>query len=101
MQVFNATSQQDEDVTWSVDSNNEIVATFADGHFIKFPAGITQADLTAACEALKEASQNQEVVTPEMEAEQQAQAEASQNLVDSLNATSEDANTNADPNPAS
>lgn len=86
MQLFNATTQQDEDVTWSADHNHEIIATFANGHFYKFPAGSTIEEVQAHATAIKESSQGQEIITPEMEAAAAEEAKVSQDLVDQLNA---------------
>jgi hypothetical protein len=85
MQVFNTFTQLEEDVTWSVDGNDEIVATFSDGHFLKFPGGTTEEQLQEMVDATEKAGQGQEVITPEMEAAQVAQAEADKALVEQLN----------------
>jgi hypothetical protein len=85
MKAFNAKTQELEDVVFSLDLNNDIICTFEDGHFIKFPAGSTKdeiLDLLALHEAQNE---GQSVITPEMEeaqAEQKAQAEE---VIDELN----------------
>lgn len=85
MQVFNAATQQLEDVDFSVDGNDEIVAKFKDGSFLKFPAGLSEAELEEQIDAHQEANEGQEVITPEMEAEAAAKAAASKALVDKLN----------------
>lgn len=85
MQVFNAKSQQLEDVVWSVDANNEIVCTFADGHFYKFPGGLTQEELKAQVDALQASNEGQEIITPEMEAAAAEERAANEELVNSLN----------------
>jgi hypothetical protein len=84
MQVFNAITQQLEDVEWSVDHNNEILATFADGHFYKFPAGLSKDELEVLVDAHK-ANEGQEVITPEIEAAQEAEKAEAVALVDELN----------------
>lgn len=85
MQVFNAKTQQVEDVKWSVDANNEVVATFADGTFLKFPSGTNENDLKAAVEAHQAANEGQEVITPEQEAAAAEQRQANEDLVAKLN----------------
>ena len=85
MQVFNARTQQLENVTWAVDANNEIIATFQDGSFLKFPAGQTVEQLQSQVEAHRLASSGQEVITPEMEEQRRARAQASQQTVNQLN----------------
>src|ERR1700730_1560010 len=85
MQVFNARTQQLEDVTWSADRNHEVIATFADETFVKFPAGLTPKELQKLVDEHADANDGQEVITPEQEAELEAQAAASQGLVDQLN----------------
>ena len=85
MQVFNARTQQLEDVTWKVDDNNELVASFADGTFLKFPAGTTEEDLKTLVEAHQAANEGQEVITPEQEAAAAAQRQANEELVAKLN----------------
>lgn len=85
MQVFNAKTQQLEDVTWKADDNNELVATFADGTFLKFPAGTTEEDLQRFADEHHAANEGQEVITPEMEAEREAQRQANEALVAKLN----------------
>lgn len=70
--LFNAASQTVEEAELSVDKNNEIVATFADGTFVKFAAGLDKEGFEAAIVAHQAANEGQEVITPEMEAEQAA-----------------------------
>lgn len=65
MQVFNAKTQQVEDVTWSKEFNGELTATFADGGFVKFPAGISRDELGKLVEAHQQANEGQEVLTEE------------------------------------
>jgi hypothetical protein len=85
-QIFNAATQQIEDAEMSVDANNEIVATFADGSFVKFPSVIVALEPTAdgtetittespmTVEVLndlitkhEEANRGQEIITAEVE----------------------------------
>lgn len=85
MKIFNARTQVEEDVEWSVGAGNEIVATFADGTFLKWPEGTTMEELEAYVLKHKEANEGQEVITPEMEAaKEEAQAQVT-SLVDQLN----------------
>ena len=51
-QIFNAITQQVEEATMTVDHNNEIIATFADGNFVKFPAGLTKEQFEQRIERL-------------------------------------------------
>jgi DICT domain-containing protein len=85
MQVFNTRTQQLEDVTWSTDKNNEVLATFEDGTFVKFPAGTTMTDLKALVKQHKVANEGQEIISPEQEAEMLKQREQSEKLVEKLN----------------
>lgn len=70
MQVFNARTQQDEDVVWGLTIHHELIATFKDGGFVKFPAGTDEEGLKKLVVAHKEANQGQEVVTDDQLAEQ-------------------------------
>lgn len=80
--VYNATTQQIEEATLTVDDNNEIVATFENGHFAKFPAGLTQQQFDEAVVALdNEDNHQQEIITPEMEAEKEAERNNSLTLI--------------------
>lgn len=99
MQIFNAKTQQDEDVIFSVDQNSEIVATFPDGHFLKFPAGATVDEIQALAVTHKELNSGQEVITPEQEAAMAAQRQASEDVVTQLNGPTspESDKTNASP----
>lgn len=85
MQIFNAKTQQLEDVTFSADKNNEIVATFPDGHFLKFPAGTTEEQALELIEAHRVANEGQEIITPEMEAAAEAERQATDDVVAKLN----------------
>lgn len=85
MQIFNAKTQQSEEVVFSVDPNREIIATFPDGHFLKFPAGTSKEDLLSLIEEHEAANQGQEIITPEMEAAAAAEREAAEALVNELN----------------
>lgn len=76
-QIFHAKTQQVEDVEVTVDANNEIVATFADGHTLKFPAGIDAATLDKLIAAHEKANTGQEPVTEEQVAAQAAEQAAS------------------------
>ncbi len=80
-QIFNANTQQVEDAELAVDSNNEIIATFADGSFLKFPAGLDEGEFAAQIVAVQEANQGQEIITPEMEAQRAQQRAASEALI--------------------
>lgn len=85
MQVFNPKSQKHQNVEWAVDANGEIVCTFPDGHFLKFPAGTSQGELNRLVKKHEKVNKGQEVITPEMEAEREAAREKSEALVSSLN----------------
>lgn len=39
--IFNTNSGKVEDANLTIDRNGEVVATFKDGSFLKFPAGLT------------------------------------------------------------
>lgn len=81
MQIFNAQTQAVEDAEMTVDANNEIVGTFADGSIVKFPAGLTKEQFDALIAMHEEANTGQEIITPEMEAEMAAQRAASLELI--------------------
>lgn len=101
MQIFNAKTQQLEDVDFAADKNHEIVATFPDGHFLKFPAGTTEEQAKELIEAHRVANEGQEVITPEMEAQIEAERQASEDLAAKLNGNTmpKESKTN-DPTPA-
>lgn len=79
--LFNARTQQLENATLSVDANNEIVATFADGSFVKFPAGLSKEQFETAIAEHQKSNEGQEVITPELEAQRAAQRAASEALI--------------------
>lgn len=85
MQVFNTATQKLEDVTWSVDKNNELVATFADESFLKFPAGLSKAQLQDQVDLVAVHNAGQEIITPEREAEIAEERSDAEALVNSLN----------------
>lgn len=85
MQVFNARTQQLEDVTWHVEDNRELVATFADGSIVKFPAGTTEVELSLLVTKHAESNQGQEIITPEQEAAYAAERKSADDLVAKLN----------------
>lgn len=76
MKVFNARTQKIEEPVWTKDTNGELVATFEDDTFVKFPANIDREELELLLIAHQEANEGQEVITEGMvEAEARAQAE--------------------------
>lgn len=81
MQIFNARTQQDEDVVFSLSPDKELVATFEGGGFLKFPAGTSQKDLDKLAKIHKVANEGQEVVTEAMLAEEKK----AQAFIDKLN----------------
>lgn len=85
MQALNAKTQQMEDVTFSVDKNKEIVCSFADGHFLKFPAGTSKQQIIDLLEVHNRENAGKEIITPEMEAAEAAEQAEAQALVDDLN----------------
>ena len=87
-QLFNARTQQVEDATFTVDHNNEIVATFADGGFVKFRAGLTAPEFEALIQAHEDSNRGQIVITPEYEAALAAERQASLDLIGETSAGS-------------
>lgn len=85
MQVFHARTQKHEDVVWSTDQNDELLCTFADGHFKKFPAGITTDELTKLLALHEESERGQEVITEEVLAKRAAVKAANEALLAELN----------------
>jgi hypothetical protein len=85
MQVFNALTQQKEDVKWEVDQYGELICRFEDGGFLKFPPGISKEELQKQVDAHEEANTGQEVITPEMEAKRLEEQTAAEALVNELN----------------
>lgn len=79
--IFNALTQAVEDAELSVDHNNEIVATFADGSFLKFPAGISKKEFADQIKLVEVHNEGQEVITPEVEAAKAAERQASLDLI--------------------
>jgi len=104
--LFNAKSQQVEDAEFTVNDNHEILATFADGGFVKFPPGLTQDEFDALLEAHQSANEGQEPVTEESIAAEAAlhnnslaligeKPEATKKIEVTEDTTSEDAQSNA------
>ena len=85
MQILNARTQQLENVTWNVDRNNELVASFADGSFLKFPAGLSLEELGQLVDKHYQSNVGQEVITQERLAAEEAQRQASNALLAQLN----------------
>lgn len=85
MQLFNNATQKNEDVKWSVDRNDELVATFSDKGFVKFPSGTTKAELQKLAKRYEEVNKGKEIITPEEEAKREEQRKASEELVKQLN----------------
>lgn len=73
--IFNATTQQVEPATLSVDSNGEIVARFENGAFEKFPAGLTVAEFNDLVTKLETANKGQVSVEATEELVKQLAAE--------------------------
>lgn len=80
-QLFNAQTQKLEDAELTVDKNNEIVATFADESFIKFPAGLTKDEFESHIAAHQSANEGQEVISEEQQAEADAERQNSLDLI--------------------
>lgn len=82
MLLFNANTQLEEEAETYVDHNNEIVATFADGSFVKFPAGLDKPTFESLIEEHKVANEGKEIITEEVEAEAQNQRANSEALIE-------------------
>lgn len=80
-ELFNSRTQQVEEATLTVDKNNEIVATFEDGGFIKFPAGLSKEEFEELIELHQEENEGQKVITKEILEEQAAERQASLDLI--------------------
>lgn len=98
--IFHAKTQQVEDAELTVDQNNEIVATFADGAFVKFPAGIDADTLDKLIAAQEEANTGQEVITAEQEAATAAERAASFAAIGEVDPATVDDTETADEAPA-
>lgn len=81
IKLFNARTQKVEDAEATVDADNEIVCTFADGGFVKFPAGLTQEEFDKAIALHEEHNTGQEIITPETEAARLAERNNSLALI--------------------
>jgi len=57
--LFNPTTQQAEEASFSVDQNGDYVATFANGHFIKFNGTLSPEALQTALQDLKSINEGQ------------------------------------------
>ena len=55
-QVFNPRTQQCETAELTRDRNDELIATFTDGGFVKFPAHLNSEQFTALIEAHERAN---------------------------------------------
>lgn len=84
MNIFNARTQQIEDVSWTLDGNDELIATFADGGFLKFPH-VEPDELKVLIDAHESANGGQEIITEEQMRAQAKQQEANEKLLDQLN----------------
>jgi len=80
-EIFNANTQQVEPAELTVDHNNDIVATFQDGSFLKFPAGLDRQQFEDQINLVQVHNQGQEVITPEYEAAKEAERAASLALI--------------------
>lgn len=93
--IFNPSTQQIEPAELTVDQNNEIVAEFSNGHFLKFPAGLPKEDLELHIEKVQEANEGQEIITEEYLAEKEAEREASLTAIGEI--TQDDGNNTTAP----
>lgn len=80
--LFNTRTQQLEEVEFTVDPNNEIVATFKDGGIIKFPAGLTRNEFETLIVQHEQANAGQEIITPEDEEIAEAERQNSLDLIE-------------------
>lgn len=80
--LFNTRTQQLEEVEFTVDLNNEIVATFEDGEIIKFPAGLTKNEFETLIVQHEQANVGQEIITPEDEELTEAERQNSLDLIE-------------------
>lgn len=85
--LFNTKTQTVEDAELTVDANSEIVATFSDGNFIKFPAGLSKKDFENLIVLHQKHNEGQVIITPEMEAAQVAAKANSEALIAGGDAT--------------
>jgi len=101
MLAFNANTQQEEEVTWASDATGELICTFPTGHFLKFPKGITKEQVAYLLEEHKLHNQGKEIITPEMEAANQAALKVTQDIAQELNGNTmpEGSQNNAPPAP--
>lgn len=80
-QLFNANTQQLEDAELTVDDNNEIIATFSDDSFIKFPPSLTQDEFDTLIARHEEQNSGHSVITAESEEIAQAERDNSHALI--------------------
>lgn len=85
IQVFHTGNQKVEDVVWSVDQNNDFLATFEDGTFLKFPAGATQEELLEQVAEHEVQNLGKQPITAEFLAEQAAINEKNEAVLAELN----------------
>lgn len=87
-QIFNARTQSVEDAELSVDEkSHEILATFADESFVKFPPGLDADTFSALIAAHFADNKGQRVITPEQEAAEAAEYKASLALIGVVDAS--------------
>lgn len=89
MEVFNAKTQALETPAWHVDDNGELVCTFSDGHFYKFPGTITKDELAEQVAAMQTSNEGQEIITPEMEEAKAAARASAEALAAEMNGVSD------------
>lgn len=93
--VYNTSTQKVEDAELSVE-NREIVVTFKNGHFLKYPANIDAADFGKQLDALETAHAEQEIITPEVLAAQEAELANAYELIGETNPNESDTTTDAE-----
>lgn len=97
--IFNPSTQAVEPADLVVDANNEIVATFANGHFLKFPAGLDETQFSDQIAVVETANSDQIIITPEMEAANEAARAASEALIGVSAPEGDQTNDAPDPSP--
>ncbi len=83
--IFDASEQKEMEHSLEVDSQTgEIIATSESGRALKFPAGLSKKQFTRLLSEHKEANEGQDVISPEVLAENEKNLEKSQTLLDSF-----------------
>jgi thioredoxin reductase len=89
--IFDAAVQKEVDYVLTLDPNGEVVATSSEtGNTLKFPAGLSKAELDKLIAEHNEANEGQEVISAEEQKQREENLQKSQDLLREFGATDND-----------